>query len=183
MYLGNTATHIPLVNGHPLWWHLLDPNTIFILLHSCSSRLQSDSLAAVPPPPSPLLLMTGKNSVGFHGQCYLSGIGTYTEPLLHSSLLLWLPGSLSPEKRSVAPQTPNFARVSPGSHLVFSSHLEQLHNAPSHFLSFTSTQRFFSLLSTDGRQLLRCYKNLKSKTIKYHLSSDYYESGTKPFDT
>ena len=182
MYLGNTATHIPLVNGHPLWWHLLDPNTIFILLHSCSSRLQSDSLGAVPPPPSPLPLMTGKNSVGFHGQCYLSGIGTYTEPLLQSSLLLWLPGSLSSEKWSVVPQTPNFACVSPGSHLVFSSHLEQLHNAPSHFLSFTSTQRFFSLLSTDVRKLLRCYKNLKSKTIKY-LSSDYYESGTKPFAT
>lgn len=39
-----------------LWWHLLDTNTICLLLHSCPFRLQSDPLGAVPPPPSPLPL-------------------------------------------------------------------------------------------------------------------------------
>lgn len=67
------------------------------------------------------------NSVGFHEQCYLCGIRTYI-----LSLCFNLPRYAqrhTSEKWSIEPQTPNFACISPVSHLVLSSHLERLHTA------------------------------------------------------
>lgn len=176
--LGNTATWMPVVNGHPLRWQLIGPSAISILflLGFSQTILVQRPLFFPHCHPAPGCLPAWQE-LCWALWTMLSSWHLSLQPGLGLSSSLCVQRHMS-KRWSLEPWIPNFACISPQSHLVHPSHLDQLHTAPTHFRLFLS-MGFFSLLNTDLGHLWRRNQNLNSKNMTYYLSSDYYKSGTK----